>query len=125
MTARIPASNIAIRRVYDKQLQDGRTRVLVDRLWPRGVSKRDAAIDHWFKDIAPSDDLRRWFDHDPARWEAFCRRYRLELAAQAPLLKRLRAMARAAPLALVYGARNDANNNAVALRRILLGRPIA
>ncbi len=86
--------------------QDG-VRVLVDRLWPRGLSKSDAAIDRWLRDLAPSTELRRWFGHDPERWTEFRRRYRTELTSKAELLSELRSIARKGPLTLVYSARDE------------------
>lgn len=75
MTKRIPAANVQLKRVYDPRVRRDGTRILIDRLWPRGVTKEAAAIDEWFKDISPSTRLRQWFDHDPARWKEFQRRY--------------------------------------------------
>ena len=73
MTAKIPAANVQLKRVYEPVAAEDGTRVLVDRLWPRGVSKEDAALNQWMKEIAPSTELRKWFGHDPDRWEEFCR----------------------------------------------------
>lgn len=96
--------------------------MLVDRLWPRGLSKEQARIDAWLRDVAPSTDLRRWFGHDPARWEEFQHRYHLELdqPRQRETLSVLLEHARRGPLTLVYGARDEQHNNAVALRAVLL-----
>ena len=79
MSARIQAANVKLKRAYELPAADDGTRVLVDRLWPRGVSKEHAALDQWMKDISPSTELLKWFGHDPARWEEFCRRYTQEL----------------------------------------------
>jgi uncharacterized protein YeaO (DUF488 family) len=118
----IPARNIKLKRAYEApDAQDG-TRILVDRLWPRGVRKADAAIDHWFKELAPSTALRVWFDHEPARWEAFKRRYAAELAAQSDRMKDLRRLAKQGSVTLVYAAHDVSHNDATALRNILLGR---
>lgn len=109
---------IALKRVYEPaQAEDG-TRVLVDRLWPRGLRKDKAAIDLWAKDIAPSDALRRWFGHRPERWEEFQKRYHDELAAPEAQVqvKTLRAMARKNHLTLLYAAHDETMNNAVVLR---------
>jgi uncharacterized protein YeaO (DUF488 family) len=122
MAARIPASRIRVKRAYEPPARGDGRRLLVDRLWPRGVRKDAAALDDWLKDVAPSSSLRAWFDHDPARWREFARRYGEELRKQRPLLKKLRQLARETPITLVYGARDESRNNAVALRRILLGR---
>ena len=111
-----------VRRVYDDPGPDDGIRVLVDRLWPRGVKKADAAVDHWLKEIAPSQALREWFAHDAARWDEFRERYAKELDAQPELLAQLRALARTGTVTLVYGAHDEAHNNAVALRERLLGR---
>ena len=94
--------------------------MLVDRLWPRGLRKADAAIDCWLKEIAPSSELRRWFGHDPSRWKEFRRRYRAELSARPELLDKLRALAEQGTLTLVYAAHDEDHNQAVALRGMLL-----
>jgi uncharacterized protein YeaO (DUF488 family) len=114
------AVDIRIKRAYVPSARADGTRVLVDRLWPRGVSKEALAVEQWMKEIGPSDALRRWFDHDPERWAEFRRRYTAELAKQPALLAELRSLARKATLTLVYGARDEAHNNAVALRAALL-----
>jgi uncharacterized protein YeaO (DUF488 family) len=95
---------------------------LIDRLWPRGVSKADARLDGWFRDVAPSAALRRWFGHDPLRWDEFQRRYRAELTRQPQALKALRRRSREGPITLVYAARDEAHNDAVVLRAVVLGR---
>lgn len=92
----------------------------MDRLWPRGVSKERAAIDRWMKEIAPSTELRRWFGHDPKRWNEFRRRYRTELSHRVELLRELRALTRKGPLTLVYAARDQAHNEAIVLRDVLI-----
>lgn len=97
--------------------QDG-VRVLVDRLWPRGVRKEDAAIDRWAKEAAPSTELRRWFGHDPSRWEEFRRRYGTELSHNATPVNELRAIAQKGRLALVYAARDEVHNEAVMPRDV-------
>ncbi|MGB6910942.1 MAG: DUF488 family protein, partial [Methyloceanibacter sp.] len=96
-------------------------RILVDRLWPRGVSKERAAIDRWMKDIAPSTELRQWFGHDPARWQEFRCRYAQEVRQHRELLDQLRSLARQGPITLVYSARDEEPNDAVALRHLILG----
>lgn len=111
---------IRLRRAYEPAgPRDGR-RVLVDRIWPRGVSKDEAAIDEWLKEIAPSDELRKWFGHDPARWDEFRTRYFAELDARPELVAQLRAWADGHLVTLVYGAHDEAHNNAVALKEYLL-----
>ena len=120
MSTRIAAGNIKLNRAYEPaSAQDG-TRVLVDRLWPRGVGKDAAALDLWLKELAPSTGLRKWFGHDPARWTEFQQRYAEELRAHAPALDALRALSRKGRITLVYGAHDEIHNNAVALRDILL-----
>jgi uncharacterized protein YeaO (DUF488 family) len=94
MTHELPVSHIRLKRVYEPVAPDDGMRVLVDRLWPRGLSKADAAIDRWMKNIAPSTELRRWFGHDPKRWPEFYRRYSQELLQQAVSVKELRELAR-------------------------------
>ncbi len=122
MSTRIPADNIRLKRAYDPPAAEDGTRVLVDRLWPRGVSKADAALDQWMKEIAPSTELRKWFGHDPARWDKFCRRYREELHRNTELLSQLRSLARQGPVTLVYSAHDEVHNDAIVLRDLLLGR---
>jgi uncharacterized protein YeaO (DUF488 family) len=119
MAAARKALDVRLKRAYEAPSREDGTRVLVDRLWPRGVRKEDAAIDHWLKELGPSTALRRWFGHDPARWSDFRRRYRAELAAKPELLAELRALARKGPLTLVYAARDEAHNDAVVLRELL------
>jgi uncharacterized protein YeaO (DUF488 family) len=112
---------IGVKRVYeDAGAADGR-RVLVDRLWPRGVSKEKARIDQWLKEIAPSDGLRKWFGHDPARWNEFKRRYCAELEANAERVRELQELARRGAVTLLYAAKDEEHNNAVALREFLEG----
>jgi uncharacterized protein YeaO (DUF488 family) len=120
----IPASNIRLKRAYDEPHPGDGRRVLVDRLWPRGVSKGDAAIDEWVKEIAPSTGLRKWFGHDPARWNEFRVRYAKEIQGHPDLLVHLRDLARDGLVTLVYSARDEIHNDAVVLRQLILGRPI-
>jgi uncharacterized protein YeaO (DUF488 family) len=122
MTGHIPASHIHVKRIYEEPSSDDGQRLLVDRLWPRGVAKAKAALSEWIKDIAPSDELRAWFNHEPERWDEFRRRYAVELRGRSELVARIRDMAREAPITLLYGAHDEAHNNAVALREFLLGR---
>lgn len=123
MTARaVPASHVKLKRAYEPAAEADGTRVLVDRLWPRGVSKADAAVDRWLKEIAPSTGLREWFGHDPARWQEFRRRYKQELQQHAAELEELRALARHGTVTLLYGARDEEHNDAVVLRDVLLSR---
>jgi len=110
---------IRVKRIYETAERADGFRVLVDRLWPRGIRKQDAAIDLWLRDIAPSAELRRWFDHDPAKWSEFCRRYAHELAAKDSDVRSLRDKARTGTVTLVYSAADVEHNNAVALKRFL------
>ncbi len=112
---------VRLKRVYEPADAGDGLRVLVDRLWPRGIRKDDAMVARWMKDIAPSSELRIWFAHDPARWDEFRRRYRAELAANADSLIELRTLARTGPLTLVYSARGPVHNHAVVLRDALMG----
>lgn len=116
------AHPIHLKRAYDAAEDDDGTRILVDGMWPRGVAKKDAAIDEWLKTLAPSKSLRQWFGHDPDRFEAFRRSYRQELAegeARAAF-DRLRASHENGPITLVFAARDTEHNNAVVLRDLLL-----
>ena len=124
MSRRIVAENIRLKRAYDSASSGDGTRVLIDRLWPRGVRKADAAIDVWAKDIAPSTALRKWFGHDPARWREFRRRYSEEIHRRRNRLDELRTLAQKGRITLVFAARDEAHNDAVVLREILLGRSI-
>ena len=119
--APFPASRLRLKRAYEPAADDDGMRILVDRLWPRGVSKAKAALGDWMKDVAPSAELREWFGHDPARWPEFRRRYRNELKQHAAELDRIRALARKGTVTLVYGARDEAHNDAVVLKEVLLG----
>lgn len=110
---------IRLKRAYDPPEPDDGYRVLVDRLWPRGVSKEDAAIDRWMKEIAPSNDLRKWFDHDPEKWEEFRHRYTLELDKHEDGVAFLREKNREGTLTLIYAAKDTQYNNAVVLKEYL------
>lgn len=112
--------NVQIKRAYEPAKPSDGYRVLVDRLWPRGVSKQRAALDDWMKTVAPSTQLRQWFGHDPARWKEFAARYRAELKTHAPELADLEAHARKGTLTLVFGARDVDHNEAAVLRDVLL-----
>lgn len=110
---------VSLKRVYDAPEDTDGTRVLVDRLWPRGMTKARARVDLWLKDVAPSDALRRWFGHDPQKWPAFVERYRAELDHN-PALAELRALAQKGPLTLVYAAKDEQHNEAVVLQQALM-----
>lgn len=112
-------TRVAIKRIYDRPEPRDGFRVLVDRVWPRGISKQKAAIDHWAKDVAPSNELRKWFGHDPARWNEFKHRYRAELDKEADRLHALVEMAGGKPLTLVFSAKDTDHNQAVVLRDVL------
>ncbi len=107
--------NIRVKRIYDPASAEDGTRVLVDRLWPRGVSKQAAALSLWLKDIAPSPELRQWFDHDPSRWQEFGHRYRAELHRNDEAVGQLRDILKRGRTTLLYGARDTAHNHALIL----------
>ena len=113
--------HVTLKRAYEPPTAADGARILVDRLWPRGVAKADAAIDLWLKDVAPSTELRRWFAHDPAKWPEFRRRYRAELRGS-PALAELRSLARKGHVTLVYSAKDEVHNDAVVLGELLGGR---
>ena len=111
--------SISLKRVYETPSASDGTRVLVDRLWPRGLSRHRVSADLWLRDAAPSPGLRRWFGHDPARWRRFSRRYRGELARQPEVLELLDDLRRRARVTLIFGARDPAHSHAVVLRDVL------
>lgn len=115
--------SVQIKRAYEPAESGDGYRVLVDRLWPRGVSKKEAGLDEWAKDLAPSPELRRWFGHEPARFEEFRSRYRKELSAREEELGALRQRSGRGPVTLVYGARDTEHNGAVVLAELLQGKP--
>ena len=119
--AHIPAANLRLKRVYAPADAGDGTRILIDRLWPRGISKQRAALDEWLKEIAPSTELRQWFGHELARWPEFQRRYKAELRGHAMEIERLRDIAAKGVLTLGYGARDQEHNDAVVLRDVLHG----
>ncbi|MBN9584758.1 MAG: hypothetical protein BGN84_05555 [Afipia sp. 62-7] len=120
MTRESLAKRVSLKRAYEAASPADGTRILVDRLWPRGVTKDAAAIDEWMKDIAPSTELRQWFGHDPERWPEFQRRYHAEIKAHPEELKHLRDLAKHGHLTLVYAARDEKHNDAVVLRDFLI-----
>ena len=124
MSNRIGAADVKLKRAYEPAAESDGLRILVDRLWPRGVSKAKAALDQWEKDVSPSTALRKWFRHDPARWQEFRRRYTAEVRQHPEPLTRLRALARKHPITLVYSAHDEVHNDAVVLRDLVLGRSI-
>jgi uncharacterized protein YeaO (DUF488 family) len=114
--------DVRAKRVYDAAEPGDGYRVLIDHVWPRGVSRERANLDEWARELAPSDELRRWFDHDPERFDEFRSRYRGELAAHDERLEELRRRARKGPVTIVYAARDREHNNAVVLTELLLHR---
>jgi uncharacterized protein YeaO (DUF488 family) len=110
---------IKLKRVYERPgIGDG-VRILVDRLWPRGLSRQEASADFWLKDAAPSAVLRRWYGHDPRRWKRFAKKYRAELSQEPEVLELLDDLRRRAPVTLLFGARDAAHSHAVVLREVL------
>jgi uncharacterized protein YeaO (DUF488 family) len=111
---------IRIKRIYDPATKEDGFRILVDRLWPRGIKKETAKIDLWLKEVAPSGELRKWFSHDPEKWEEFKKKYSKELAAKQELLKEIRRIEKEkGTVTLLYSARDEEHNNAVTLRGVL------
>lgn len=116
-----PAKNVKLKRAYDHPVAADGMRILVDRLWPRGVTKEALAIDLWAKDLAPSTELRKWFGHDPARWTEFRRRYTAEICKHTEQLDKIRELARRRTVTLIYAARDQEHNEAVIIRDMLIG----
>lgn len=112
-------ARVAIKRVYDPPSSADGYRVLIDRVWPRGITKERAHVDEWARELAPSTELRRWFGHEPARFKEFRTRYRAELAEQPERLRELRRRARTEQVTIVYGARDREHNNAVVLAELV------
>lgn len=113
---------IQVKRVYDDKLKDDGYRVFVDRLWPRGVSKEDAHFDEWMKELAPSTELRKWFDHKPERFDEFSKRYKKELEKQKEGLDKLRDHAKTKKVTLLFAAKDTEMNNAVVIKKVLEGK---
>ena len=111
--------SVRLKRAYEPPAPTDGYRVLIDRLWPRGVARANARVDEWARELAPSTELRRWFGHDPARFAEFRQRYVEELSAQEEKLRELRGRARNTTLTLVYGARDTEHNDAVVLAELL------
>ena len=114
--------NIRIKRAYEEPDKEDGTRILVDRLWPRGLTKEKARVDLWLKEVAPSTELRKWFAHDPAKWAEFRSRYREELKRNKEQLSLLRQEAAKGTVTLVYGAKDQQHNEAVILQELLTGK---
>ena len=113
---------IAIKRVYDEPSESDGTRILVDRLWPRGLTKEKAKVDKWLKEIAPSNEIRKWFAHDPKKWPEFQSRYKEELESRAEQFATLKQEARKGAVTLLYGAKDQEHNEALVLHQMLRGR---
>jgi uncharacterized protein YeaO (DUF488 family) len=111
--------SIGLKRAYDPPQRSDGYRVLVDRIWPRGITKDDLKVDAWLKEVAPSTDLRKWFGHDPKKWDEFKRRYGRELEPHAAALKQLVERARAGRVTLVFGAKDSEHNQAVVIKEHL------
>lgn len=112
-------AHIKLKRVYEQPGKSDGKRVLVDRVWPRGISKDKAALDEWVKDVAPSTELRKWFGHSAERWQQFRERYEAEIAGNEEAFGRLVELCRKGDVTLVYSARDEAHNNAVVLKEVL------
>jgi uncharacterized protein YeaO (DUF488 family) len=110
---------LKLKRVYEAPLKDDGTRILVDRLWPRGLSKKKAKVDLWLKETAPSTELRKWFSHDPKKWRGFRERYQTELKHHGDQLKLLRSKVKEGTVTLIYGARDQEHNEALVLKDFL------
>ncbi len=116
----MPSMQINLKRVYESASKDDGVRILVDRLWPRGLSKERAKVDLWLRDIAPSTELRRWFNHEPARWDELKRRYFAELREKDAAVRTVLEEASRSTVTLLFAAKDEERNNAVALREYLL-----
>ena len=113
---------LQLKRAYESPAPTDGRRILIDRLWPRGLSKKRVAIDEWMKELAPSTALRRWFAHDPKKWPEFQRRYRRELRTHSDRVRRLASLARRGRVTLVFGARDEQHNDAVVLAGVIRRR---
>jgi uncharacterized protein YeaO (DUF488 family) len=111
--------SVQIKRAYAEPSKEDGRRILVDRLWPRGLAKEKARVDLWLKEVAPSTELRKWFGHDPEKWPEFRSRYKAELKTHAEALALLRQEAKEGPITLLYGARDEKHNQAVVLLHLL------
>ena len=114
--------DIKVKRIYEPVSPDDGRRILVDRLWPRGIKKEDSKIDTWLKDIAPSDELREWFSHDTSKWQEFGKRYRKELEKKSVLVEKLRNEAAKGAVTLLFAAKDVEHNNAIVLRELITGK---
>jgi len=112
---------LKIKRVYDKPAEEDGTRILVDRLWPRGLTKQKAKVDVWLKDIAPSTELRKWFAHDPEKWKEFIKKYKKELHENKEQAAILKEYLKQGTVTLVYGARDELHNEALVIKELFSG----
>jgi uncharacterized protein YeaO (DUF488 family) len=110
---------IKIKRIYDQVSEDDGKRILVDRLWPRGLKKDEIKIDEWLKEIAPSDGLRKWFSHDPSKWQEFKNRYKKELKNKSEITEKLRIETKKGQVTLLFSAKDVEHNNAVVLKEVI------
>ena len=110
---------VKIKRIYDPVSSDDGKRILIDRLWPRGIKKEKAKIDEWLRDVAPSDELRKWFSHDPSKYQEFKKRYVKELEKKSELLEKIKKEAKKEAVTLLFSAKDTEHNNATALKEIL------
>lgn len=111
--------SIKIKRIYDSPLADDGLRILVDRLWPRGITKERAAIDYWYKEITPSNELRKWFGHKEERFKEFSEKYSEELESKKELLKTIKEWTRKQPVTLIYAAKDPKINHAIVLKKVI------
>ena len=114
--------NVHIKRAYEPPAKKDGTRILVDRLWPRGLSKEKAGIDIWLKEIGPSTELRKWFGHDPEKWTEFRTKYRAQLKDKKEMIEEIKKASRRGPVTLIYAAREEEHNHAVVLQEYLKRR---
>jgi uncharacterized protein YeaO (DUF488 family) len=119
MSQKNKAGNVKLKRAYESPTSGDGVRILIDRLWPRGLRKADAALDLWAKDLSPSTTLRKWFGHDPARWKEFRSRYAKEVRQHPAQLAQLRLLSQRGPITLVYSAHDEIHNDAVVLRDLI------
>jgi uncharacterized protein YeaO (DUF488 family) len=110
---------IKIKRIYDPVSEDDGKRILVDRLWPRGLKKDEIKIDEWLKEIAPSNELRKWFSHDPSKWQEFKNKYKKELNIKSEITEKLRVEAKKRQVTLLFSAKDVEHNNAVVLKEVI------
>lgn len=110
---------VKVKRIYEPPSPDDGKRILVDRLWPRGIKREEAGIDDWLKEIAPSNELRKWFSHDPAKWKEFRERYKKELKNKYDLIGKIRGESKKGRVTLLFSARDEKRNNAVVLKEVI------